>query len=533
MRQLKDLSIKKKLLLIITCINLFALILAFTGFIVYDVIMFRTEAKKELAIMAELIGYNCTASLVFNDPGDARQVLSSFKADDSVVTAWIFTVIGSPFAGYVRNDLEKPVAPLQLREDGFYFEDGGLSCFQPILLGGIPVGTIFIQSDLRGLYSILKRQLEIIAVILMLSLLCSFLLSTKLQHLITRPLMNLGDLARSVSKNKDYSIRGTKEGMDETGQLIDAFNEMLEQIEAQNESLMLARREMEVSAAKAHRLADETKQANVELENEIKVRQWVEGELKKYQGQLKQMVEARTAQLTLTNEQLSQEIAEREVAEEKIRASLAEKSTLLGEIHHRVRNNLQVISSLLDMTKNRTLNDEARTILSIARSRIHTMALIHSQLYESEDFNRINMGKHLQRLIVHIQDVYDSWNKKSVIKCPDVYLSVTQAIPCALVFNEAISNVYKHAYKADESGTCYISMKRSEDNRVFARVKDEGVGIPESVDVDKTETLGLKLLRNLIVHQLKGEFRIERNEGTDLLFEFDIVHDDALIHGRH
>jgi two-component sensor histidine kinase len=101
------------------------------------------------------------------------------------------------------------------------------------------------------------------------------------------------------------------------------------------------------------------------------------------------------------------------------------------------------------------------------------------------------------------------------------------------VFNEAISNVFKHAYKVDESGTCYISMKRSEDNRVVARVRDEGVGIPESVDVDKAETLGLKLLRNLVLHQLNGKFRIEQNGGTDLFFEFDIIHDDELIHGRH
>lgn len=186
------------------------------------------------------------------------------------------------------------------------------------------------------------------------------------------------------------------------------------------------------------------------------------------------------------------------------------------------------------MTRRRSLSDEARGVLAEARSRIFAMALIHSQLYESEDFNRIGMDRHLHSLLVNIHQIYGSLKKgiNHVIECSDVYLSVAQAIPSALVFNEAISNVYKHAYKEDESGTCYISMKRSEDNRVFARVRDEGVGIPESVDVDKTETLGLKLLRNLVVHQLKGKFRIEQNGGTDLFFEFDIMHDDELIHGK-
>jgi len=268
---------------------------------------------------------------------------------------------------------------------------------------------------------------------------------------------------------------------------------------------------------------------------EITERKNMEAELKKNSEHLEVLVALRTAQLTKTNERLADEIIERKSAEKKIKASLDEKSVLLSEIHHRVRNNLQIISSLLDMTRRRSLSDEARGILAKARSRIFAMALIHSQLYESEKFNRIDMDRHLQSLLVNIHQIYGSLKKRisPVIECSDVYLSVAQATPCALVFNEAISNVYKHAYKEDESGPCYISMKRSEDNRVFARVRDEGVGIPESVNADKIETLGLKLLRNLVLHQLKGKFRIEQNGGTDLFFEFDIIHDDELIHSRH
>ena len=535
MPHFKDLPIRRKLLLIIMSISLFTLVLAFSGFMAYDIFLSRQEAVQDLSTIADVIGHNCAASLVFDDQADARETLAALKAHESIVTAWIFTEAGNVFARYVRDDIKKPVAQPEFKRDGHNFEDGQLVYYRPILLEGVCIGTVYIQSDLRIIRSILKRHLFVIAVVLLISLSCAFLLSSRLQRLVTDPIVRLGDLAKSISKEKDYSKRGLKQGNDEVGSLIDAFNEMLEEIEVQNASLALSKKEAEASAEEARLFASATSQANLKLGNEIKVREEIEAELKRHREQLEKMVVQRTAELRATNRELENEISERKAAERKIRNSLDEKSVLLSEIHHRVRNNLQIISSLLDLTKRRSLSDEARGILAEARSKIFAMALIHSQLYESEDFNRVDMDRHLRSLLANIHQIYGSWKKgvNHVIECSDVYLSVAQAIPCALVFNEAISNVFKHAYKEDESGTCYITMKRSEDNRVFARVRDEGVGIPETVDVDKTETLGLKLLRNLVLHQLKGKFRIERNGGTDLFFEFDIMHDDELIHGRH
>jgi two-component sensor histidine kinase/HAMP domain-containing protein len=302
------------------------------------------------------------------------------------------------------------------------------------------------------------------------------LLSLKLERVITEPLAKLANMAKTISKERDYSVRAVKESDDETGSLVDAFNDMLAQLYT-------------------------------------------------HQVQLEQLVKDRTAALEQANEDLYREIEERKAAEVKLRSSLDQKSTLLGEVHHRVRNNLQIIVSLLGLTHRRTLNAEARQILEETRSRIFAMAMIHSHLYRSGNFNQIDMKDHIDRLWSSIQQVNGVPKRRvtPVIQCKGVYLSLPQAIPCSLVLNEAITNVFKYAYEEGEEGPCHISMNPCGDGRVCMRIRDEGRGIPDTVDVEATETLGLKLMRNLVRQQLEGEFRIERNGGTDIRIEFSLA----------
>ncbi len=531
MLRFNDFSIKKKLLLIILSINLFVLLLAFSGFMIYDVMIFRDQAQKDLSALTELIGRNCAAALLFSDSEDAKDVLASLTSNSAIAAARVVTTSEIPLAEYARDGSEIDIMPPPYG-DGCFFDDDGLVCSHPVILRGIPMGRVVVKSDLSGMYALLKKHGSIVFVVLLISILCVLVLSEKLQRLVSAPIVRLAELARTVSKEKDFSVRGIKEGRDEAGQLVDAFNDMLEQIEQQNAFLIQARRTAELSAQESKRLAEETRLTNLKLEKEIAVRRKAQEELKSYQEGLEEMVKARTRQLTEANSQLSTEILERKIAEEKVNIQLKEKSTLLGEIHHRVRNNLQVISSLMELTRRRTLNAEARRVLAEARSRIFTMALIHSHLYESEDFNKVNMRRHIHKLWANIQQMYALLNKNvaPVINCKDVYLTVPQAIPCALVLNEAISNVFKHAYQEGAVGPCYITICRSDQNRVFMRVKDEGVGIPECVDVETAETLGIKMMRNLVRLQLKGDFFVEQGQGTDIRFEFDLLHDDPLIH---
>ena len=241
MPSFKHLPIKKKFLTIMLSIYLLMAVLAFAGVTAYDTMIFRKQSEHEMTTIAALIGHACTPALVFNDPEDATETLSAFKSYDMIEEASIYTQTGKFLAGYVRAGVQAK-APSFCKQTGCCFKEGGLSCFQPIVLDGVPVGIVFLRSDLAEMHATLKSHLVIIAVILLISLLCAWLLSAQLQRLITGSLVRLAKLARSISRDKDYSVRGTKEGEDEIGDLVDSFNDMLGQIEEQNRSLTMAHR---------------------------------------------------------------------------------------------------------------------------------------------------------------------------------------------------------------------------------------------------------------------------------------------------
>ncbi|MGR3175542.1 MAG: sensor histidine kinase [Candidatus Scalindua sp.] len=228
-------------------------------------------------------------------------------------------------------------------------------------------------------------------------------------------------------------------------------------------------------------------------------------------------------ELSKKKRELQVRIYECTYAEEKIKASLKEKEALLREVHHRVKNNLQIISSLLDMSSMQTDNQETMDLFADSRNRVNAMALVHTQLYGSERFDKINMEKHIQELSRNLLQIYAMENTIVLdIKSNDMYFTVNQAIPCALVLNELITNICKHAYREGQKGMISISMQKSDDNTFLLRVKDDGVGIPEGFDIGKVKSLGLSLVRNLVYNQLKGKIDVRRNKGTEFLIEFKV-----------
>ncbi len=153
---------------------------------------------------------------------------------------------------------------------------------------------------------------------------------------------------------------------------------------------------------------------------------------------------------------------------------------ILDEVHHRVKNNLQIISSLLDISSMKTQNQEAIALFEESRNRVNAMAIVHSQLYESERFDRIDMEKYIQELSGSLLSIYSKEQTITLdIKSVNVYLPVTQAVPCALVLNELISNSLKHAYRKKQKGLISTSMQQPNDGTIITKVKDNGVGIHE------------------------------------------------------
>ena len=218
------------------------------------------------------------------------------------------------------------------------------------------------------------------------------------------------------------------------------------------------------------------------------------------------------------------DITDRKHAEEKLVASIQEKEVLLREIHHRVKNNLQLISGLLDMTRMRTVDESTNSILTDMMLKIQTMAQIHTRLYESKQFGKISISGQFRDQVTALSNIYS--HKGHEISCEihsqEVFLPVDQAIPCALVVNEILSNAYKHAFKGRKHGTIEISAVQ-EKGQIHLIVHDDGIGMPAHFDINRSNSLGLKLIRTLVQHQLKGSLMINSHHGTEIIVEFPII----------
>lgn len=214
------------------------------------------------------------------------------------------------------------------------------------------------------------------------------------------------------------------------------------------------------------------------------------------------------------------DITDRRHAEEQIQATLREKEALLKEIHHRVKNNLQVTSSLLRLQSESIKDDKARWMFMESQNRIRSMALVHEKLYQSTDLSKIHFSdylKSLSRLLFRSFGVGDH-NINFMINGSVVYLSIETAIPCGLIVNELLSNCLKHAFPEDRLGKIEVVID-SQNKRVSVSVCDDGVGLPENFDLNKTETLGLQLV-NTLVKQLNGKIEVRANKGTCFHFSF-------------
>lgn len=209
------------------------------------------------------------------------------------------------------------------------------------------------------------------------------------------------------------------------------------------------------------------------------------------------------------------DITERKQAEDKIQASLREKEVLLKEIHHRVKNNLQVISSLLKMQSRSITDPEILEIFQESQSRIHSMALIHEKLYQSADLARINCGEYIQNLTSHLYRCYGMTPRhiQLEVKVPQISLSLDAALPCGLIINELVSNALKYAFPDKRSGKIYIELDVNVDNCYILKVSDNGIGLPPNIDWENTRSLGLRLVRTLS-QQLGATVAVDLTDGT-------------------
>ena len=208
-----------------------------------------------------------------------------------------------------------------------------------------------------------------------------------------------------------------------------------------------------------------------------------------------------------------------------LKRSLHANQALLKELHHRVKNNLQIISSLLDMIVMRTQDKKMAGMLADARSKIHSMALIHTQLLKDKRLDQINIDRHVAELTEHLATIYAKENITTIthIDPPDMYFTLARAVPVALVLNELVANAFKHAFACGRKGTIKISLSQTADGMIRLHVKDDGRGFPTGYNLADTNDLGLKLVRNTVLGQLAGKIDIEHGKGTAVVVEFKIT----------
>ncbi|MCL5038076.1 MAG: response regulator [Chloroflexi bacterium] len=214
------------------------------------------------------------------------------------------------------------------------------------------------------------------------------------------------------------------------------------------------------------------------------------------------------------------DITERKVAEEAVKASLKEKELLLKEIHHRVKNNLQIISSLLNLQSQYIKDDSALELFTESRNCIKSMALIHESLYGSEDMVSIDFADYVRKMANYLYRSHGINTDKIIFKTDisDIFLGIDTAIPCGLIINELITNSLKHSFPGGRKGTIEISLKRDNGGYILV-IRDDGASISEEVDLKSSETLGLQLVYDLIA-QIDGKLELDRRGGTEFRIKF-------------
>jgi two-component sensor histidine kinase/HAMP domain-containing protein len=461
---LKNVPIRQKLRRLIVLTSAAALLLACGGFMGYTFITARSQLASELQRMTDFIGVNAAFSLIFSDAESARETLSALGTDPRIRTVQLFDADGKLFTNYrrernVSQSLEMYLTP------GIYFERNGMIISRPIIADGEQVGIIVVSAGLGHVYRSLRRYAAIAGWVLLVSLAVAFGLSTVLEGLISRPLLSLTETAARVSESGDYSVRAKAGSDDELGQLIDNFNEMLQQIEERDVALQ------EVN----DRLEDRVHERTDELEREVQIRAATEADL---------------------------------------RASLAEKDVLLKEIHHRVKNNLQVISSLLNLQTSHVEDERVREILTTSQDRLRSIALVHEMFYQSDDLARIDLAPFLSATMSYLLSAY-SVDPKAVhaqVECTPMHVAIDTAIPLGLITHELISNALKYAFPENRHGLVRVALQPN-GSTVHLTVDDDGVGIPESVRWDRPASLGLQMVHSL-TRQIRGQIELEQERGT-------------------
>jgi len=495
-------TIKQKLIAITMLTCLAALLLVGSGYMVWDWIDIHNEMVRHSSKYAELIADNCKAALVFDDSQDATDTLQALQVEPSIVFGCIYDNNHEIFALY-NPDNTNVIRSSEFRVNGHYFSDGFLTIFRSVILNEEVIGVVCIISDLQPMYAMLKTNILIIIGVLILASFAAYIISSRLQRYIFRPIMELADTAKIVTEKKDYTIRAVSHTKGEIGMFIDTFNEMLKQIQQRDSALVKARDDLE------------------------------------------EKVKLRTADLTAANEQLTKEIYGREKVEaqqakllETIEKTNEELKDFAYIVSHDLKAPLRGISTLTEWIVTDyadKLDDDGKEQMSLLSARVDRMHNLIEGVLQYSRVGRVeeqHVEVNLNELVPEIIDMVSPPENFVITiesKLPTVKCERTRIMQ---VFQNLLSNAIKYMDKQEGR----IKINCSEDDKMFVfSVADNGPGIEEKYFKkifqlfqtlsarDEFESTGVGLsVTKKIVEIFGGRIWVESEPGKGSTFFFTL-----------
>ncbi len=567
MLKLLDMTIRQKLTLVIMLTCAAALVSAATAFVIYEHINIRHDTVASLLTQAEMIAHNCKAVSAFEDVKDAKETLNSLHMQPSIVYGCIYNSNGELLASYHRsgNGTDRSIHPPLPQKDGYQFDNEYLIVYKSVVFDGGKIGTVCLQSNLRPMYKTFQRSASIIIVVLALSSLVAYFVSSRLQRIISGPILSLTHAAEAISKKaasgkNTHSIRAQKHSNDEVGLLADSFNQMLEQIQQRELALVAANEELE---ARVQRRTSELRTTNEQLTKENTERKQAEEnlklayeklenanrELKEMQSQLVQNEKlASMGQLAAgvaheMNTPVGFVASNFEALEnyvKKFKDLLRMYDSLIGKIGTlrktellneadtigQSRNEMQIDFILKDI---QGLFDDSREGLDRVTNIIQSLRDF-SRVDQVEEFDEYNLNDGIKATLVVARNEikYDTDVKTELSDVPTVFCNSMQ-------INQVLLNIIVNAahaiksQKREDRGTITIKTYAT-DEEMVCEISDDGPGVaPDKLSkvfdpffttkpLGKGTGLGLSVSHDIIVTKHRGELLVDSTVGKGTKF---------------